>query len=126
MFEVFLIILRVVMSSGFTVLKYDKSPLPVAQARPVLRITEARRADPLTSRAEVYLRIRKSHPKPWCSRNKMNCVCIMYNFGLLLLKLSTTPASYTSSVSCSYNVHDLSAVQSRCSFTRLSGIHRSR
>jgi len=43
----------------------------------VLQIAEARRADPLTSRAEVYLRIRKSHPKPWRSRNKMNCVCII-------------------------------------------------
>jgi hypothetical protein len=33
MFEVFLIILQVVMSSGFTVLKYDKSSVPVAQAQ---------------------------------------------------------------------------------------------
>jgi hypothetical protein len=87
----------------------------------VLQITEARRANPLTSRAEVYLRIRKSHPKPWCSRNKTNCVCIMYNFGLLLLKLSNTPPPSTSSASCSYSVHDLPAVQSGCSSTRLSG-----
>ena len=48
----------------------------------MLQITEARRADPLTStsltsRAEAYLRIRKSHPKLWCSENKMNCVCII-------------------------------------------------
>ena len=40
-----------------------------SQLDAVLQITEARRADPLTStsltsRAEVYLRIRESHPKP--------------------------------------------------------------
>jgi hypothetical protein len=75
----------------------------------VLQIAEARRADPLTSRAEVYLRIRKSHPKPWYSRNKMNYVYIIYNFGLLLLKLSITPLS-TSSVSYFYNIYDLPAV----------------
>jgi hypothetical protein len=60
---------------------------PLLQDNAVLQITEARRGDPLTStsltsRAEVYLRIRKLHPKPWCSGGKINCTCITYNFGL--------------------------------------------
>jgi hypothetical protein len=71
----------------------------VGVCRSVLQITEARRGDPLTStsltsRAEVYPRIRKSHPKPWCSGGKMNCACIIYTISVLAVEAVDHAALY--------------------------------